>query len=211
VSGKKIVKHTGIAVPLLRTNIDTDTIIPSREMTRVSKSGLGEGLFASWRYIARGERNESEDPDFVLNQPQYSGASILLAGSNMGCGSSREFAVWALTDYGIRAIIAPSFGAIFYTNCIRNGLLPIVLDEQTVSKLAKQVETDPQRRTIDIDLAASLVRGPCGQAFSFDIESLHQHMLMEGLDAVDVTMKSLKEIEAYELQSRTKHQWMTID
>jgi 3-isopropylmalate/(R)-2-methylmalate dehydratase small subunit len=128
----KFKKHTGIAAPMLRANIDTDAIIPSRELKRVSKEGLGEGLFAGWRYFNRGESDESANPDFILNQPEYGGASILLAGSNMGCGSSREFAVWALTDYGIRAIIAPSFGAIFHTNCIRNGLLPIVLDEATV-------------------------------------------------------------------------------
>ena len=179
-------------------------------MKRVSKTGLGEGLFAGWRYLDRGEPNESKNPDFILNQPEYDGASILLAGRNMGCGSSREFAVWALTDYGIRAIIAPSFGAIFHTNCVRNGLLPIVLDESIVSSLAKQVATDPQSCTIDIDLVASLLVGPDGQEHSFEIESVHQHMLMEGLDAIDITMQSVADIDAFECSDRSKRRWMYL-
>ena len=210
MSTRKFENLTGIAAPLLRENIDTDAIIPSREMNRVSKTGLGDGLFAGWRYLNRGENNETENPDFILNQPQYAGATILLTGKNMGCGSSREFAVWALTDYGIRAIIAPSFGAIFHTNCIRNGLLPIVLNESIISVLARQVEVDPQHRTIDIDLGAKVVVGSGGQKHSFDIEDMHRHMLLEGLDSIDITMKSFNEIEAYEIFSREKRPWVHL-
>ena len=208
---KTFTKHSGIAAPMLRINIDTDAIIPSREMKRVSKSGLGESLFAGWRYIDRGKDTEILDPGFVLNQPDYADTSILLAGRNMGCGSSREFAVWALTDYGIRAIIAPSFGAIFYTNCIRNGLLPIVLDEAVVAELAGQVVNDPQQDRLSIDLAECIVVSPNGQSHPFDIEFVYQRMLMEGLDAIDITMKSIAAINAYSKIDREKRSWAYLD
>ena len=208
---KTFTKHSGIAAPMLRINIDTDAIIPSREMKRVSKSGLGESLFAGWRYIDRGKDTEILDPGFVLNQPDYADTSILLAGRNMGCGSSREFAVWALTDYGIRAIIAPSFGAIFYTNCIRNGLLPIVLDEAVVAELAGQVVNDPQQDRLSIDLAECIVVSPNGQSHPFDIEFVYQRMLMEGLDAIDITMKSNAAINAFSKIDREKRSWAYLD
>ena len=208
---KTFTKHSGIAAPMLRINIDTDAIIPSREMKRVSKSGLGESLFAGWRYIDRGKDTEILDPGFVLNQPDYADTSILLAVRNMGCGSSREFAVWALTDYGIRAIIAPSFGAIFYTNCIRNGLLPIVLDEAVVAELAGQVVNDPQQDRLSIDLAECIVVSPNGQSHPFDIEFVYQRMLMEGLDAIDITMKSIAAINAYSKIDREKRSWAYLD
>ena len=211
MSMKTFTKHSGIAAPMLRINIDTDAIIPSREMKRVSKSGLGESLFAGWRYIDRGKDTEILDPGFVLNQPDYADTSILLAGRNMGCGSSREFAVWALTDYGIRAIIAPSFGAIFYTNCIRNGLLPIVLDEAVVAELAGQVVNDPQQDRLSIDLAECIVVSPNGQSHPFDIEFVYQRMLMEGLDAIDITMKSIAAINAYSKIDREKRSWAYLD
>jgi 3-isopropylmalate/(R)-2-methylmalate dehydratase small subunit len=211
MSMKTFTKHSGIAAPMLRINIDTDAIIPSREMKRVSKSGLGESLFAGWRYIDRGKDTETLDPGFVLNQPDYADTSILLAGRNMGCGSSREFAVWALTDYGIRAIIAPSFGSIFYTNCIRNGLLPIVLDEAVVAELAGQVVNDPQQDRLSIDLAECIVVSPNGQSHPFDIEFVYQRMLMEGLDAIDITMKSNAAINAYSKIDREKRSWAYLD
>ena len=204
-------KHCGIAAPMLRINIDTDAIIPSLEMRRVSKSGLGESLFASWRYIDRGKDNETVDPGFTLNQPDYADTSILLTGRNMGCGSSREYAVWALTDYGIRAIIAPSFGAIFYTNCIRNGLLPIVLDEAVIAELAGQVTGDPQQNRLSIDLAECIVVSPHGQSHPFKIEPVYQQMLMEGLDAVDITMKSKVAIDAFQKADRKKRSWAYLD
>ncbi len=202
--------HIGIAAPMLQKNIDTDAIIPSREMQRVSKKGLGQGLFAARRYFDRGEETERDNPEFVLNQPQYSGATILLTGANMGCGSSREFAVWALVDFGIRVIIAPSFGSIFHTNCVRNGLLPVVLSETTISDLAEQVQTNPQQRQLRIDLLTKVVVDPAGCEHSFEIESLHRHMLMEGLDAVDITMESLADIDAFEMSIRSARPWMHL-
>jgi len=211
MSMMKFTKHCGIVAPILRINIDTDAIIPSREMKRVSKSGLGESLFANWRYIDRGKDFEKLNPDFVLNEPDYADTSILLAGRNMGCGSSREFAVWALTDYGIRAIIAPSFGAIFYTNCIRNGLLPIVLDEAVITELAGQVSDDPQQNRLSIDLAECVVVSPDGRSHPFKIERVYQQMLLEGLDAIDITMKSDAAINAYSKADRKKRSWAYLD
>ena len=159
---KKFSTHLGIAAPLLKINIDTDAIMPSREMKSVSKVGLGKSLFANWRFLDRGTEKEKLNPDFILNQNEYLNATVLLTGRNMGCGSSREFAVWALVDYGIQVIIAPSFGAIFFTNCIRNGLLPIVLDEKTITTLAHQVALNPQDNPLNIDLEGCLVTGPDG-------------------------------------------------
>jgi len=197
-------------VPMLQPNIDTDAIMPSREMKRVTRTGLGDGLFAGWRYLDRGTVTERENPEFILNQTDYQGASIILAGANMGCGSSREFAVWALADYGIRAIIAPSFGAIFRTNCIRNGVLPIGLDEKLVSRLADQVKTDPQRNSISIDLVKKQLAGPDGEQYSFDLDPADQQMLLEGLDLIDVTMQSIADIESYETLHRSRRSWMQL-
>jgi len=211
MSMKPFVKHSGVAAPMLRINIDTDAIIPSSEMKRVSKSGLGEGLFASWRYIDRGKDSELPDPDFVLNQAEFANTSILLTGRNMGCGSSREYAVWALTDYGIRAIIAPSFGAIFHTNCIRNGLLPIVIDEKIIAELAGQVSEDPQQNRLSIDLAKCEVVAPDGAIHKFEIEPAYRQMLMKGLDAIDITMQSDAAINTFIEGDRKKRAWAYLD
>lgn len=208
MSQRKFISHAGIAAPMLQPNIDTDVIMPSREMKRVSRSGLADGLFSGWRYLDRGTETERENPDFILNQPGYRGASIILAGSNMGCGSSREFAVWALADYGIRAIIAPSFGAIFRTNCIRNGVLPVTLDEAIISGLSSQVEQDPQRHQVNIDLVNKLVQGPNGKLYPFEFGASDQKMLIDGLDSIDMTMKSIAEIEKYETAHRSRRSWM---
>ncbi len=163
---------TGVAAPLLRANVDTDAIIPSREMKSVSKHGLADGLFAGWRYLAIGGREP--DPGFVLNQPAYAGTSILLAGENFGCGSSREHAVWALDEYGIRAVIAPSFAPIFQGNCVRNGLLPVRLDAGAVARLAEAVAPDPQHRPVTVDLVRLRVSGrPDAQASRRD-RGLHR-------------------------------------
>jgi 3-isopropylmalate/(R)-2-methylmalate dehydratase small subunit len=210
VSVRKFQTHTGIAVPMLQPNIDTDAIMPSREMKRVSRSGLGSGLFAGWRYLDRGTETERENPEFILNQPGYRGASIILAGRNMGCGSSREFAVWALADFGIRAIIAPSFGAIFRTNCIRNGVLPVTLGEAIVAGLSSQVEVDPQRHQVSIDLVNKQVQGPNGERYPFEIDSADQKMLIDGLDQIDVTMKSIVDIEKYESLHRSIRSWVHL-
>ena len=160
-------RHDGVAAPILRGNVDTDAIIPSREMKKVSKLGLGEGLFAGWRYREVGGREIN--PDFVLNQAQYAGASVLLSGPNFGCGSSREHAVWALKEHGIRALVAPSFGAIFANNCIRNGLLPLVLEETPIAHIAEWVAEDPQAHTVIVDLPEQILyAGEGGYAFEID-------------------------------------------
>jgi len=195
---KPFTQHSGVAAPILRVNVDTDAIIPSREMKTVSKAGLADGLFAGWRYLTQGKRDIN--PDFVLNQDSYKGATILLSGENFGCGSSREHAVWALAEYGIRAVIAPTFGAIFYNNCIKNGLLPIELPDDTVRALAAQVERDPQAQQLAIDLEACTVTAQDGTQHSFSIAPTHQEMLLEGLDSIDMTLKMLPAIEAFEAE-----------
>jgi 3-isopropylmalate/(R)-2-methylmalate dehydratase small subunit len=193
-------QHLGIAAPILRINVDTDAIIPSREMKTVSKAGLADGLFAGWRYLKQGGRDEN--PDFVLNHPDYIGTTILLSGENFGCGSSREHAVWALAEYGIRAVIAPTFGAIFYNNCIKNGLLPIELPDDVVRVIAEHVASNPQHHKIDIDLHACTVSTSHGASYAFQIAPTHQEMLLEGLDSIDMTLKMLPDIEAFEARDK---------
>jgi 3-isopropylmalate/(R)-2-methylmalate dehydratase small subunit len=204
----KFTQLTAITAPLLRINVDTDAIIPSREMKRVSKVGLGEGLFAGWRYIEPGSRNEN--PDFILNREPWRRAQILLSGDNFGCGSSREHAVWALAEWGIRAIIAPSFGAIFYGNCVRNGILPIILPDERIQTLAALVEENPEQNRISIDLGECLVTGPDRLSNEFDIAPPDREMLMEGLDAIAVTMKRDDEILAFRAHDRLKRPWIYL-
>ncbi|MFY8094694.1 MAG: 3-isopropylmalate dehydratase small subunit [Niveispirillum sp.] len=199
---EKFTRLTGVAAPLFRANIDTDAIIPSREMKRVSKEGLGEGMFADWRYSDVAAR--VENPDFVLNQDGFRQAPILLAGPNFGCGSSREHAVWALQDYGIRCVIAPSFGAIFQGNCVRNGILPLVLPEPSVAALARS----DRPQVLTIDLAAQCVRGPDGTERPFTIAPADKEMLLEGLDAIGVTLKRLPVIQDFEGGYRARHPWL---
>ncbi len=205
---EKFTTHKGVAAPILRINIDTDAIIPSREMKRVSKQGLSEGMFAIWRYTEPGGR--APNPDFVLNKPDYANTSIILSGVNFGCGSSREHAVWALAEYGIRSIIAPSFGAIFYNNCIRNGVLPIVLDDAVVQDLAAQVEADPQANQIHIDLKQKTVTAPNGDVHAFDIDDGQQEMLLEGLDVIGLTLRHEAEINAFQDKDRTARPWVYV-
>ncbi|CAA0079789.1 3-isopropylmalate dehydratase small subunit 1 [Halioglobus japonicus] len=202
---EKFEQHEGVAAPILRGNVDTDAIIPSREMKRVSKLGLGEGLFAGWRYREIGGREVN--PDFVLNRPEYAGASILLSGSNFGCGSSREHAVWALKEYGIRAVIAPSFGAIFANNCIRNGLLPLELAEQAIAAIAAWVAEAPQANQPLIDLPGQSVEAN-GQRYVFDIEAGAKRMLVEGLDAIALTQTHWPVIEQFHEQRKHKYPWV---
>jgi len=207
---KKFTTHSGVAAPILRINIDTDAIIPSREMKRVSRNGLGASLFADWRYENGIVRRGNESPGFVLNRPAYLDASILLTGQNMGCGSSREFAVWALTDFGIRAIIAPSFGAIFYTNCIRNGLLPIILDASTINEIAAVIDQDPQANKVAIDLKQSTVAVSTGQRYTFKIEASYQELLLEGLDPIDLTLRQQQAIEQFIAKDQLKRPWAHV-
>ena len=202
---EKFTRHDGIAAPLLRASIDTDAIIPSREMKLVSRQGLGAGLFAGWRYLAQDSRDPN--PEFVLNKPEYQGASILLCGPNFGCGSSREHAVWALKEFGIRAIIAPGFGSIFANNCVRNGLLPLVLEADTIARIADWVALSPRDNRVLIDLPARHVQAG-GQQYSFQIEEGASRMLVEGLDAIALTLTRWDHIEAFHEQRRQSRPWL---
>jgi 3-isopropylmalate/(R)-2-methylmalate dehydratase small subunit len=188
------VTHTGRAVPLRRTNVDTDQIIPAVYLKRVSRDGFGDGLFAAWR----------EDPAFVLNQSRYDGATVLVAGNDFGIGSSREHAVWALMDYGFRAVIAPRFGDIFRTNATKAGLLPVQLPEETVSALQDAAEADPAL-AFTVDLKAREVRVEGGPAASFEIDDYTQWRLMEGLDDIGLTLRHEDGIAAFEA---TRPAWL---
>ena len=182
--------HIGIAAPLIRDNIDTDQIIPSREMKSVSKTGLSGGMFAGERYVSGRNLN----PDFVLNKTEYLDATILLSGQNFGCGSSREHAVWALKEYGFRAIIAQSFGEIFYNNCVRNGILPIVLAAELITKLPREVT---------IDLPAQTVA-----EFKFDMPEGDKKMLIDGLDMIAQTLEHEADISAFLDSDKVKRPWI---
>ena len=197
--------HTGVAAPLRRINIDTDAIIPSREMKTVTKRGLAGGLFAGWRYSDPAAR--TPNPDFVLNQADYAGASILLGGDNFGCGSSREHAVWALVEYGIRCIVAPSFGAIFFNNCVRNGLLPVVLDDAVIQDLADAVQIDPQAQQLTVDLTRNTLVAPDCPEHGFELAEGHRHMLLNGLDPIGVTQQHQADIDAFIKQDRQARAW----
>jgi 3-isopropylmalate/(R)-2-methylmalate dehydratase small subunit len=205
---EKFTQLDSVAAPLMRANIDTDAIIPSREMKRVSKSGLSVGLFADWRYTDVKAR--VENPDFVLNQAPYRAAPILITGTNFGCGSSREHAVWALKEFGVRCIIAPSFGAIFQSNCVRNGILPVVLAEADVQGLAAQVNADRDAH-LSVDLEAQSVVGPDGKAYAFQIAPADKEMLIEGLDLIGVTLKRAAEIAQFETAYRRDRPWRKLD
>jgi len=197
---EKVTSIRSVAAPLVRANIDTDVIIPSREMKQVSKHGLSGGLFAGWRYLSFDDR--LPNPEFILNQVAYSDASILLAGENFGCGSSREHAVWALKEYGIRAVIAPSFNGIFYTNCIRNGLLPIVLDAGKIASLSKA-----QPALLTIDLLEKTITLADTSRVPFQIEPQHRHALLNGLDPIDQTLVMMDQINEFETQDQTQRSW----
>jgi 3-isopropylmalate/(R)-2-methylmalate dehydratase small subunit len=186
-------KLTATAVPLRAENVDTDQIIPARYLTAVTKEGMGDGLFASWRYNADG----SPKKNFVLNQPDYEGAQVLIAGRNFGSGSSREHAVWALTEYSFRAVITPGYGDIFYNNSLKNGLLPIVLPTETVNMLLDLVEEEPET-TITIDLQDQTVMLPDGQQHKFGIDPFRKLCLLEGVDDLGYLMKKADAIADYE-------------
>jgi 3-isopropylmalate/(R)-2-methylmalate dehydratase small subunit len=195
---------TSIAAPLLRINVDTDAIIPSREMKRVSKEGLADGLFAGWRYQLADSRQPN--PDFILNQSPYDQAKVLVTGRNFGCGSSREHAVWALKEWGIRVIIAPSFGSIFQLNCIRNGVLPVILDEKAVEEITASLLADPMNSHITVNLQSKQLSMK-GRDWRFDISDRDRQMLMEGLDLIALTLKDESAIEAFERADYLKRGW----
>ncbi len=196
---------TAVAAPLLRDNVDTDAIIPSREMRSVGKTGLSEGLFAGWRYTAIGGREP--DPAFVLNQPGAAHARILLTGANVGCGSSREHAAWALAEYGFRVIVAPSFNPIFHGNCVRNGIVPVVLPPDAVAALAEAVSSDPQAARVTVDLPGQRVTSHFGVTYNFDITEEAKAMLIDGLDAIDLTLRHRATIEAFVAADRGARGW----
>ncbi len=193
---KPFTSITSIAAPLMIDNVDTDAIIPSREMKSTGKSGLADGLFAPWRYTEADSR--TINPEFTLNRPEFSAARILLAGANFGCGSSREHAVWALKEWGIDCVIAESFAPIFYNNCIRNGLLPVCLDKPAIETMQGQV--------ITVDLAAQTAKG-----HPFEIGSEAKMMLLEGLDAIDLTLKHRDAIAAWLTDDRKARPWVYLE
>jgi 3-isopropylmalate/(R)-2-methylmalate dehydratase small subunit len=186
-------KHTGLLVPLDRANVDTDQIIPKQFLKRIERTGFGKFLFFDWRYLDDG----ADNPDFILNLPEYRGASVLLARRNFGCGSSREHAPWALEDYGFRAIIAPGFADIFYNNCFKNGLLPIQLDEAVVEDLFQRAAAHPGYK-LTIDLEKLEIRDEFGLKLNFEVDDFRRHCLLNGLDDIGLTLKHEKEIAAYE-------------
>jgi len=185
--------HKGIVAPLDRPNVDTDQIIPKQFLKRIERTGFGEYLFYDWRFTASGQPN----PSFILNEPKFQGASILVTGRNFGCGSSREHAPWALLDYGFRSIIAPSFADIFATNCLKNGILPVTLSEDTVATLIQRATEVPDYRAT-VDLQQRQVFDESGLRTSFEIADFSRYCLLEGLDDIGLSLKHLNEIEAYE-------------
>ncbi|QNM98739.1 3-isopropylmalate dehydratase small subunit [Chitinimonas koreensis] len=202
----------GLVCPLDRANVDTDAIIPKQFLKSIKRSGFGPNLFDEWRYLDHGEPGMDNsvrplNPDFVLNLPRYRGAQVLLARENFGCGSSREHAPWALEDYGFRAVIAPSFADIFFNNCYKNGLLPIVLPAETVDRLFAESQAGEGYR-LTVDLAAQTVTTPSGESFGFDITAHRKHCLLNGLDEIGLTLAHADKIRAFEDQRRAAQPWL---
>ncbi|AOU97481.1 3-isopropylmalate dehydratase small subunit [Acidihalobacter yilgarnensis] len=205
-------QHTGKVIPLDRANVDTDAIIPKQYLKSIKRSGFGPNLFDDWRYLDPGEpgvdnTGRRPNPEFVLNAQRYAGGSILLARKNFGCGSSREHAVWALDDYGIRAVIAPSFADIFYNNSFKSGLLPIVLDEAAVDTLFAAVAAMPGY-ALTVDLAAQTVGTPDGMVHRFEVDAFRKHCLLNGLDDIGLTLQHADSIRAYEVRRRQEAPWL---
>jgi 3-isopropylmalate/(R)-2-methylmalate dehydratase small subunit len=199
----KFEKLTGIAAPMPLVNIDTDMIIPKQFLKTIKRSGLGVNLFDEMRY----DQDGNEIADFVLNKPQYREAEILVAGDNFGCGSSREHAPWALKDFGIRCVIAPSFADIFYNNCFKNGILPIALPQEQVDVLMKDAEKGANARMI-VDLEAQTVTTSDGEVFHFEVDAFKKHCLLEGLDDIGLTMEKAAAIAAFETRAATERPWV---
>jgi len=200
---EKFEKLTGIAAPLPLINVDTDMIIPKQFLKTIKRSGLGVNLFDEMRYDDDG----NEIPDFVLNKPQYREAQILVAGDNFGCGSSREHAPWAIADFGIRCIIAPSYADIFYNNCFKNGILPIALPQEQVDVLMKDAEKGANAR-ITVDLEAQTVTTSDGESFAFEVDAFKKHCLLEGLDDIGLTMAKVDAISAFEAKAASQRPWV---
>jgi len=208
----KFTTLTGIVAPMDRSNVDTDAIIPKQFLKSIKRSGFGPNLFDEWRYLDHGEpgmdnSKRTINPDFVLNQPRYQGASILLARENFGCGSSREHAPWALLDYGFRVIIAPSYADIFFNNCFKNGILPIVLDANIVDELFTAVANN-EGYQLTVDLEAQTITTPDGKSINFEVEEFRKHCLINGLDDIGLTLQHVDEIRRYEAKRQQEAPWL---
>ena len=208
----KFTVHKGLVAPLDRENVDTDAIIPKQFLKSIKKTGFGPNLFDEWRYLDHGEpgmdaATRKPNPDFVLNQPRYQGASILLARKNFGCGSSREHAPWALQQYGFRAILAPSFADIFFNNCFKNGLLPIVVAESVIGKLFDEVNAFAGYQ-LTVDLERQVIVKPDGSEIAFDVQPFRKHCLLGGLDDIGLTLRHQEEIKAFEARRLAGKPWL---
>lgn len=209
---QKFTVHKGLVAPMDRENVDTDAIIPKQFLKSIRKTGFGPNLFDEWRYLDAGypgqdPTSRKPNPDFVLNQSRYQGASILLARKNFGCGSSREHAPWAIDQYGFRAVIAPSFADIFFNNCFKNGLLPIVLPENVAAKLFDEVAAFPGYQ-LTIDLERQLVLRPQGEEIPFEVQAFRKYCLMNGLDDIGLTLRYADKIKAYEAERLATKPWL---
>jgi len=209
---KKFETEKGVVLPLDRANVDTDFIIPKQFLKSIKRSGFGVNLFDEHRYLDKGEPDADNsgrplNPDFVLNLPRYQGAKVLLARDNFGCGSSREHAPWALDDYGFRCVIAPSFADIFYNNCFKNGLLPVVLSEAEVEELFQQMYAE-EGYSLTVDLKAQRVVRPDGETYSFEVDEFRRHCLLEGLDDIGLTLEHADTIRAFEANARQQSPWL---
>lgn len=209
---EKFTKFSAIVAPLDRSNVDTDAIIPKQFLKSIKRTGFGPNLFDEWRYLDVGQpgqdcSNRPVNPEFVLNQPRYQGAKILLARENFGCGSSREHAPWALKDYGFDVVIAPSFADIFFNNCFKNGILPIVLSDQQVDDLFKAVEAQ-EGYQLTVDLQAQKITTPSAEEIEFDVDPFRRHCLLNGLDDIGLTLVYQHEIKAYEQKRREQTPWL---
>jgi len=209
---QKFTLHTGIVVPMDRENVDTDAIIPKQFLKSIKKTGFGPNLFDEWRYLDKGEpgidpSSRKPNPDFVLNQPRYQGASVLLARKNFGCGSSREHAPWAIDQYGFRAVIAPSFADIFFNNCFKNGLLPIVLPEAAIDLLFNEVHAFPGYQ-LTVDLERQVVVRPQGEEIAFEVQAFRKYCLLNGLDDIGLTLKHADKIRAFEAARLAAKPWL---
>ncbi len=209
---EKFILHKGLVGPINRENVDTDAIIPKQFLKSIRKTGFGPNLLDEWRYLDPGEPGQDPasrkpNPDFVLNQPRYKGASVLLARKNFGCGSSREHAPWALQQYGFRALIAPSFADIFFNNCFKNGLLPIVLPEAQVAKLFDEVAAFPGYE-LTVDLERQVIVKPQGEELPFDVQPFRKYCLMNGFDDIGLTLRQSDKIKAFEAQRLATKPWL---
>ena len=204
--------HKGLVAPMDRENVDTDAIIPKQFLKSIRKTGFGPNLFDEWRYLDHGEPGQDPasrkpNPDFVLNQPRYQGASVLLARKNFGCGSSREHAPWAIDQYGFRCVIAPSFADIFFNNCFKNGLLPIALPESTVDQFFNDVLAFPGYE-LTIDLERQVIVRPQGEEISFEVQAFRKYCLLNGFDDIGLTLRQSDKIKAFEAQRLATKPWL---